>query len=87
MLDYVLRKTFDGREEELGFHLHRRRSRRVAPIVVTDLDFADDLAILTDEIEKAQEILSRLEREGGQVGLHCNVTKIATSLQPGNKQL
>ena len=84
MLDYVLRKTFEGREEELGFHLHRRRSRRVAPIVVTDLDFADDLAILTDEIEKAQEILSRLEREAGQVGLHCNATK--TELQAYNQE-
>ena len=26
VLDYVLRKTFEGREEELGFKLHRRKS-------------------------------------------------------------
>ena len=31
VLDYVLRKTIDGREEELGFHL-KRKSRRVGPV-------------------------------------------------------
>ena len=26
VLDYIMRKTYDGREEEIGFQLHSRRS-------------------------------------------------------------
>ena len=83
VLDYVLRKTFKGREEELGFKLHRRRSRRVKAIHITDLDFADDLAILVEEIEQAQQALTALEREAGKVGLVCNAKK--TELQSFNQ--
>ena len=31
VLDYALRTAIDGREEELGFHLQRWKSRRVGP--------------------------------------------------------
>ena len=71
VLDYVMRNIFAGREEEYGFTLQRRRSSRVKAITVTDFDFADDLAITTEEMEKAQEILLRLEHEAGKVGLIC----------------
>ena len=63
---FIMRKTYVGREKELGF-LHRRRSRRNAAITVTDLDFADDLAILTEEIEQAQNLLQCLETEAESV--------------------
>ena len=69
VIDYIMRQTYNGREY-LGFQLCRRRSRRL-PAVVTDLDFADDLALLTEEIEQAQEILHRLEKEAEMVGLQC----------------
>ena len=82
VLDYVLRKTLNGREEELGFHLQRRKSQRIPPIVVTDLDFADDLALLTEEIGQAQEILRRLEEEARSVDLYCNAKK--TEIQAFN---
>ena len=75
MIDYIMRKTIDGDGERLGFQLSRRRSRRVGPIYITDLDFADDLALLTTEIDQAQEVLSRLEREAAKIGLHLNVPK------------
>ena len=39
---------------------------------MTDLDFADDLALITEETEQTQEVLTRLEQEAGKVGLHCN---------------
>ena len=77
VIDYIMRQTYMGREEELGFTLERRRSRRTPPVTVTDLDFADDLAIITEEIDQAQEILNRLESEAGNVGLSCNAkTKV-----------
>ena len=83
VLDYVLRKTFEGREEELGFKLHRRKSSRVKAVHVTDLDFADDLAVLVEEMSQAQEALSALEREASRVGLVCNAKK--TELQAFNQ--
>ena len=82
VLDYVMRKTCQGREEELGFHLHKRQSQRVPQAIVTDLDFADDLALITEETEQAQEVLTRLEQEAGKVGLHCNAKK--TEIQAFN---
>ena len=83
VLDYVLRKTFEGREEELGFKLHRRKSSRVKAVHVTDLDFAEDLAVLVEEMSQAQEALSALEREARRVGLVCNAKK--TELQAFNQ--
>ena len=63
MIDFVMRKVYNGKEENLGFTLKRRMSRRHPAEVITDLDFADDLALLTHEIQPAQEILSRLKEE------------------------
>jgi len=45
VLDYALRKAIDGREEELGLQTKQRRSRRCPATYITDLDFADDIAI------------------------------------------
>ena len=83
VLDYVLRNTFKGREEELGFRLHRRRSSRVPAVHITDLDFADDLAVLVEEMDQAQKALEALEQEAGKVGLVCNAKK--TELQAFNQ--
>ena len=78
-----MRQTFEGREKDLGFQLYRQRSRRIPAITVTDLDFADDLALLTEEMEQAQEILLRLENEAEKVGLMCNAKK--TEVQAFNQ--
>ena len=51
VLDYVLRKSISGYEEKLGFHIERRRSRRVNPVVIIDLDFADDIAGLVKKLK------------------------------------
>ena len=68
-LDYALRKAIEGKEEELGFHLSRRRSRRISPIVLTDLDFVDDIALISQEIDSAQRLLTNVEVETKNVGL------------------
>ena len=75
VLDYALRTAIDGREEDLGFHLEKRKSRRVSPEVITDFDFADDFALLSEEIQQAQELLSRVEMSVGKVGLRMNASK------------
>ena len=70
-----MRKTYQNREVELGFQLRKRQRRRMTPITITDLNFADDLALITEEKEQAQDILNILEHEAGKVGLHCNAKK------------
>ena len=66
VLDYALRGAFNGYEEQLGFTISPRRSQRQSTITLTDLDFADDIALLSDKIEEAQSILSRVQRECSQ---------------------
>ena len=83
MLDYVLRNTFAGREKELEFQIQRQRSRRVPAVVISDLEFVDDLALLSEDIEQAQEVLLRLETEAEKVGLFCNAKK--TEVQAFNQ--
>ena len=75
VLDYALRKAINGREEELGFTMIPRRSRRVKAKMQTDLDFADDIALISDHIEEAKELLLSVERECKKVGLGINADK------------
>ena len=75
VLDYALRKAISGREEELGFTINPRKSRRRPKEVFTDLDFADDIGLLSDEIVQAQDLLLCVERECNKVGLRINAKK------------
>ena len=75
ILDYALRKAIKGREEELGFTIVPRRIRRVHPIVLTDLDCADDIALISDYVRQASELLQRVESECSKVGLLINYNK------------
>ncbi len=75
VLDYCLRTAIEGREEQLGFTINPRRSRRVGPLMITDLDFADDIALVSDTVLKAQELLERVESAALRVGLHMNAKK------------
>ena len=64
VLDYALRRAIRGREEELGFTLVPRKSRRVPPVNIIDLGFADDIALLL-----------YVEEECLKIGLHLNTGK------------
>ena len=52
-----------------------KKNRRVGPKVETDVDFADDIALLSEEINHAQELLLRIEKQFGKVGLKRNAGK------------
>ena len=75
VLDYTMRMAVGGKEEELGFTIERRRSRRHNPVILTDTDFADDIATISEEIEQAQKMLTNIENEAAKVGLHLNSKK------------
>ena len=75
VLDYALRKAMDGKEEELGFTITPRKSSRHPKEVLADLDFADDIALLSDQLRQAQELLTNVETECKRVGLGLNGPK------------
>lgn len=72
VLDYVLRNCLS---EENGLTIIPRQSRRVPAVKVTDLDFADDLALLSDSIQQAQQLVQDLEHAAKLTGLSMNPTK------------
>ena len=43
VFECALRLVTDGREQELGFQITRRKSQRVKPEVITDFECADDI--------------------------------------------
>ena len=95
VLDYALRKAINGREHDLGFTITPRRSRRDIGVAVTDLDFADDIALLSYDVEQAQSLLGAVEKECERIGLFLNdkKTKVLTcnttltkSLTTGNEK-
>ena len=71
-LDYALRASIT---ETDGLTLRRRRSRRHPAEVIADLDYADDIALLENSIEAAQDLLIRVERACKDVGLYLNAPK------------
>ena len=43
--------------------------------MITDVDYADDLALASDIIEDAEKLLYSLESAAKQIGLHINAKK------------
>ena len=66
-------------ESEVGFRLQQSRNRRHPATFminnITDTNFADDLALISETIEQAQLFLLRVENCAAQVGLHANADK------------
>ena len=58
--------------ERLGLTLERRKSRRLGPKI---MDFADDIALISEDMDKANEFLLRVESAAASVGLHINKGK------------
>ena len=71
-LDYALRTSIT---ETDGLTLSRRRSRRHPAEVIADLDYADDIALLENTIDAAQDLLIRVEKACQDVGLFLNAPK------------
>ena len=63
-----MRQVIQGKETELGFTLESRRSIKYSPEALTDMDFADDIPLLSDEKYQTQMLLHRVESETEKVG-------------------
>ena len=89
VLDYVLRISMDENNTK-GLLLKPRTSRRHPAQHITDLDFADDLAIPSDTVANAESLLHALEEAAAHVGLYCNASKTeytSTSPEPSMSTL
>ena len=73
-LDYAMRIATDNRTD-LGFTLKESRSRRYPAIVIFDTEFVDDIALLSDTIAQAEELLHRTQMAASPIGLHINEAK------------
>ncbi|GAA6108779.1 uncharacterized protein LOC103374843 [Tachysurus ichikawai] len=60
---------------ENGFVTQPTQCRRELAIAIFDLDFADDLALLEGNLERAQSQLNKTAKQAEQVGLMVNVKK------------
>lgn len=94
VLDYVLRISVDLSKEK-GIKIKAPLRTRGKGLFLTDLDFADDLALVAETIQNLEDLLHSLETSASQVGLYCNEgktefisssanTPILTSLQGVN---
>ena len=75
VLDYAMRQATEGQERDLGFIITPRKSQRTPAVTLTDLDFADDICLLCNQIQQARKLLSRVEKECDKVGLGLNAKK------------
>ena len=73
VLDYILRNVDESKN--LGFTLRKQLSRRYPAEMLTDSDFVDDLAQLSDKTGNAEKLLNILETAAASVDLHMNTTK------------
>ena len=73
VLDYALQEA--TKDTSTGFMLEKRQGSRKLAVYITDADFADDLALTSNNMEQAQLLLSRLEMAAETTGLHENCKK------------
>ncbi|GFR79620.1 hypothetical protein ElyMa_002292600 [Elysia marginata] len=64
-------------EQNLGFIIDRARIRRHTGKIICDADFADDVALMSNNVNQAQKLLTLtgLERAARQIGPHINSSK------------
>ena len=68
-------KEIIGYKLNLGFTLSQSRSRRSPVICITDIDYADDIAVITDSVNAAMILLHTIEEKSSYIGLKINTDK------------
>ena len=73
-LDYVLRTSIDLMKDN-GFKLAKERSRRYSAKIITDADYAADMALLANSAAQAESLLHDLDQAAGGIRLYVNADK------------
>ena len=72
VVDYVMH---DCEMDKFGFICEKRKSRRHQEKKLSDLDYADDICLLENNIAEAQNQLNKLAKSAVNVGLVINIKK------------
>ena len=59
-----------------SFKLAKEKSRRYPAQTITDVDYADDIALLENTPAQAKMLLHGLKRTASGIGLHANADKM-----------
>ena len=73
-LDYVFRTSIDKIKEN-GLEMTKKRSSRYPAKAITDADYTDDIALLSNALAQAESLLHSLERAAAGIGLHVKAHK------------
>ena len=65
-----------GKHPVIDFTLIPARSRRVKAKKITNTEFADDIALVTNTVKEAEELMREVEAVLASVGLRMNRDKI-----------
>ena len=88
VIDYILRKTFKTTTDQ-GIEILPRQGSRQPAENIKDLSYADDVTLLAQSLENAEQLLIKLEKAAAQVGLDINTdkTKVMTVNNTINYQI
>ena len=73
-LDYRFWTLIDLMKEN-GFTLAKVRSRRYSAQTISDVNYANDTALLANTPTQGKSLVHRLEQAAGGIGLHVNADK------------
>ena len=68
-------RTPTDKIKENGFEVTKKRNRRYTAKIITDADYANDIALLANTPTQAETLLHSLERATAGIGLHVNAHK------------
>ena len=76
-LDYMLRMSIDLiKKQKNSFKLAKERSKRYPAQTITDLDYANDIALLANTPAQAETLLHSLEQVAAGISLYINADKM-----------
>ena len=73
-VDYAMRTAISN-SDDCGFTLEKAKSRKRRALCVTCIGYADDIALLSDSVDKAEKLLHNVETAAKLIGLHINKKK------------
>ena len=73
-VDYAGRTAISN-SADCGFTLEKAKSRRHPAKCITDVDYADNVSLLSDFVDKAEKILHNVEMAAKLISLHVNEKK------------
>ena len=84
-VDYCMRQAIKS-NPEYSFTINSAKSKRTKADKISDLEFADDIALMADSAEEAVDLMRAVKRVSSNIGLNMNESKtkyMAENVEPG----